>query len=254
MDIQMIGKVAVVTGGSRGIGKAIAARLVTAGADVLITSRKADVLESAAAELNALGGGRAQWFAANAGDPAQAESCVANAMKRFGRVDVLVNNAATNPYYGPLLQISAGQAEKTVAVNQFGYIAWTKQVWEAWMKENGGAVLNIASVGGLSVEANIGYYNVTKAAVLHLTRQMAAEMAPKVRVNAIAPGLVKTDMAKALWEPNEARIAKSMPLNRLGEPDDIGRAALFLCSDAASWITGAHLVIDGGAMTGPSLS
>lgn len=250
----MNGKVALVTGGSRGIGKAIAARLVTAGADVLITSRKADVLESAAAELNALGGGRAEWFAANAGDSAQAEACVANAMERFGRVDVLVNNAATNPYYGPLLDISPGQAEKTVAVNQFGYIAWAKQVWDAWMKDSGGAVLNIASVGGLSVEANIGYYNVTKAAVLHLTRQMAAEMAPKVRVNAIAPGLVKTDMAKALWEPNEARIAKSMPLHRLGEPDDIGRAALFLCSDAASWITGAHLVIDGGAMISSSLS
>ena len=138
-------------------------------------------------------------------------------------------------------------------MNQFGYVAWTSAVWNAWMAEHGGAVLNIASVGGLSVENNIGYYNVTKAAVLHLSRQMAAEMAPKVRVNAIAPGLVKTDMAKALWEPNEARIAKSMPLRRLGEPDDIARAALFLCSDAASWITGAHLVVDGGALTGPAL-
>ncbi len=246
-------KVALVTGGSRGIGKAIAARFAEAGANVMITSRKAEVLESAADELNALGGGRVEWFAGNAGDPVQAEACVAATMERFGRIDVLVNNAATNPYFGPLLAITSGQAEKTVAVNQFGYVAWTSAVWNAWMKDNGGAVLNIASVGGLSVENNIGYYNVTKAAVLHLSRQMAAEMAPGVRVNAIAPGLVKTDMAKALWEPNEARIAKSMPLHRLGEPDDIGRAALFLCSDAASWITGAHLVVDGGALTGPSL-
>lgn len=250
----MDGKVALITGGSRGIGRAIAARFVEAGADVLITSRKADVLEQAATELRANGAGRVEWFAGNAGDPAQAEACVAATVERLGGVDVLVNNAATNPYFGPLLGINAGQAEKTVAVNQFGYVAWTKAAWDHWMAEHGGVVLNIASVGGLSVEANIGYYNVTKAAVLHLTRQMAAEMAPNVRVNAIAPGLVKTDMAKALWEPNEARIANRMPLHRLGEPDDIGRAALFLCSDAASWITGAHLVIDGGALTGPSLS
>lgn len=253
MDIRMDDKVALVTGGSRGIGKAIAARFAEAGANVMITSRKAEVLQSAADELNALGGGHVEWFAGNAGDPVQAEACVAATMEHFGRIDVLVNNAATNPYFGPLLGISSGQAEKTVAVNQFGYVAWTSAVWNAWMAEHGGAVLNIASVGGLSVESNIGYYNVTKAAVLHLSRQMAAEMAPQVRVNAIAPGLVKTDMAKALWEPNEARIAKSMPLHRLGEPDDIGRAALFLCSDAASWITGAHLVVDGGALTGPSL-
>ncbi len=250
----MDGKVALITGGSRGIGRAIAARFVEAGASVMITSRKADVLESAAAELRHAGPGQVEWFAANAGDAGQAGACVAATMERLGRVDVLVNNAATNPYFGPLLGISAGQAEKTVAVNQFGYVAWTSLVWDAWMAEHGGAVLNIASVGGLSVEANIGYYNVTKAAVLHLSRQMAAELAPNVRVNAIAPGLVKTDMAKALWEPNEAHIAKRMPLHRLGEPDDIGRAALFLCSDAASWITGAHLVIDGGALTGGSLS
>jgi NAD(P)-dependent dehydrogenase (short-subunit alcohol dehydrogenase family) len=254
MEIRMDGRVALVTGGSKGIGKAIAARFVGAGADVLITSRKAEGLANAADELTALGGGRVEWFAANAGDAEQSAACVAAVMERFGRVDVLVNNAATNPYYGPMLGISAAQADKTVGVNQFGYITWTKLVWDAWMAEHGGAVLNISSVGGLSVEDNIGYYNVTKAAVLHLTKQLAAELAPKVRVNAIAPGLVKTDMAKALWEPNEERIASRMPLHRLGEPDDIGRAALFLCSDAASWITGAHLVIDGGALTGPSLS
>jgi NAD(P)-dependent dehydrogenase (short-subunit alcohol dehydrogenase family) len=250
MDITMVGKVALVTGGSRGIGKAIAARFVEAGADVLITSRKADVLESATAELAAGGPGRVEWFAANAGDPDQAAACVAATVERLGRIDVLVNNAATNPYFGPMLGINAGQAEKTVSVNQFGIVAWTKLVWDAWMGEHGGVVLNIASVGGLTVDKNIGYYNVTKAAVLHMTRQLASEMAPGVRVNSIAPGLVKTDMAKALWEPNEAAIAQRMPLHRLGEPDDIGRAALFLCSDAASWITGANLVIDGGALTG----
>ena len=250
----MDGKVALVTGASKGIGRAIATALASAGADVLITSRKPDGLTAASDALNASGGGRVAWFAANAGDPDQAAACVANAMEVFGRVDVLVNNAAANPYMGPMLGIDAAQAEKTVAVNQYGYIVWTRLVWDAWMHEHGGAVLNIASVGGLSVEQGIGYYNVTKAAVLHITRQLAAEMAPKVRVNALAPGLVKTDFAKALWQPNEAKLAARMPLRRLGEPEDIAGAALFLCSDAASWITGTHLVVDGGALTGPSLS
>src|SRR3954451_13692100 len=117
------------------------------------------------------------------------------------------------------------------------------------MQEHGGSVLNIASIGGLSVETSIGAYNATKAALLHLTRTLAAELAPGVRVNAIAPGLVKTDMARALWEPNEAAIAKGMPLHRLGEPEDIAQASAFLLSDAASWITGATLVVDGGALT-----
>ena len=179
---------------------------------------------------------------------------MAEVMARHGKIDILVNNAAVNPYYGPILGIDVARAEKTVAVNQLGYVVWSKLAWDAWMEVNGGVVLNVSSVGGLSVEEGIGYYNVTKAAVLHLTRQMAAELAPKVRVNAIAPGLVKTDFAKALWEVNEAKLASRTPLGRLGEPSDIANAAVFLCSDAASWITGTHLVIDGGALTGPSLS
>ncbi len=254
VDIRYEGQVALVTGGSKGIGKAIAAGFAAAGANVVISSRKPEGLASAADELNGLGGGAVSWIAANAGDAVQAGECVAEVMRRHGRIDVLVNNAATNPYFGPMLAIEAGQAEKIVAVNQFGYIVWTKLVWDAWMAEHGGSVLNIASVGGLSVEPGIGYYNVTKAAVLHMTRQMAAEMAPKVRVNAIAPGLVKTDMAKALWQEHEASLSKRTPLRRLGEPEDIANAAVFLCSSRAGWITGSHLVIDGGALTGPSLS
>lgn len=248
MEIRLDGKVALVTGGSKGIGKAIAAAFSAAGAQVLIASRKADALTLAASEINALGGAEVSWFAANAGDPAQAESCVATCIERYGRVDVLVNNAATNPYMGPMLDIDAGRAAKTVEVNQFGYITWARLVRDAWMKANGGSILNIASIGGLSVDGGIGYYNVTKAAVLHMTRNMAAEVAPNIRVNSISPGLVKTDMAKALWEEHEATIAKRMPLHRLGEPEDIANAALFLCSDAASWITGVNLVVDGGAL------
>jgi NAD(P)-dependent dehydrogenase (short-subunit alcohol dehydrogenase family) len=248
MDTNLEGKVALVTGGSKGIGKAIATAFVAAGAQVVISSRKPDGLAAAADELNQIRRGSTSWVAANAGDPAQAEACVAEVMTRHARVDILVNNAATNPYMGPMLDIDAARANKTVEVNQYGYIVWSRLVRDAWMGQNGGAILNIASIGGLSVEGTIGYYNVTKAAVLHLTRNMAAEVAPNIRVNSIAPGLVKTDMAKALWEQHEQSIAGRLPLRRLGEPSDIANAALFLCSDAASWITGVNLVVDGGAL------
>ncbi len=258
MQVRLDGKTALVTGGSRGIGKAIAMEMALSGADVLLSSRKADgcvaAVEEIAAVVAAAGeNSRVEWFAANAGEQDQATACVNTAIERLGKVDILVNNAAANPYMGPMIDIDASRAAKTVQVNQFGYVMWSNLVWHAGMKDHGGAILNISSVGGLSVEGSIGYYNVTKAAVLHLTRQLASELAPKVRVNALAPGLVKTDFARALWEPAEEKIAARMPLKRLGEPEDIARSAVFLCSDSASWITGAHLVIDGGALTGASL-
>jgi NAD(P)-dependent dehydrogenase (short-subunit alcohol dehydrogenase family) len=245
VDLRLDGKVALVTGASRGIGRAIAAAYAEAGARVLISSRKQDALEEAAGEM----AGEVAVFAANAGEPDQAAACVAHCVEHFGGIDVLVNNAATNPYMGPLMGIDVPRAEKTVRVNQQGVLVWTQEAYKAGLAEgDGGAVINIASVGGLSVESTIAYYNVTKAAVLHLTRQMAGELAPRVRVNAIAPGLVKTDMARALWEPNEGAIAAHTPLRRLGEPSDIAAAALFLASDAASWITGQTLIVDGGAL------
>lgn len=245
MDLRLDGKVALVTGASRGIGRAIAAAYADAGARVLISSRKQEALEEAAEEM----AGEVAVFAANAGEPDQAAACVAYCVERFGGIDVLVNNAATNPYMGPLMGIDVPRAEKTVRVNQQGVLVWTQEAYKAGLAEgDGGAVINIASVGGLSVESTIAYYNVTKAAVLHLTRQLAGELAPRVRVNAIAPGLVKTDMARALWEPNEGAIAAHTPLRRLGEPRDIAAAALFLASDAASWITGQTLIVDGGAL------
>jgi NAD(P)-dependent dehydrogenase (short-subunit alcohol dehydrogenase family) len=245
VDLRLDDKVALVTGASRGIGRAIAAAYAEAGARVLISSRKQDALEAAAEEM----AGEVAVFAANAGEPDQAAACVAHCVEHFGGIDVLVNNAATNPYMGPLMGIDVPRAEKTVRVNQQGVLVWTQEAYKAGLAEgDGGAVINIASVGGLSVESTIAYYNVTKAAVLHLTRQMAGELAPRVRVNAIAPGLVKTDMARALWEPNEGAIAAHTPLRRLGEPSDIAAAALFLASDAASWITGQTLIVDGGAL------
>ena len=244
MDIRFDGKVALVTGSSRGIGLAIAAELAAAGARVMLSSRKADALDAAATALE----GEVAWTVANAGEPEQAEACVAATLDRFGGLDILVNNAATNPYMGPTIEIDLPRLDKTVAVNWRAPLYWSQLAWQRAMAEHGGVILNVASVGGLSVEPTIGAYNATKAALLHLTRTLAAELAPGVRVNAIAPGLVKTDMARALWEPNEEAMARTMPLRRLGEPQDIGRAAAFLCSDAASWITGATLVVDGGAL------
>ncbi len=246
MEISLEGKVALITGASRGIGKAIAQAYADAGASVMLSSRKQADLEVAAAEI----GGDVDVVVANAGDPDQAAAAVDRCIERFGAVDILVNNAATNPYFGPTMDIDLARYDKTWEVNLRGVLVWTQLAWRASLAERGGSVVNIASVGGLSVEPTLGIYNATKAALIHLTKTLAAELSPGVRVNAIAPGLVKTDMARALWEPNEARIAASMPLGRLGEPSDIADAALFLASDLSSWITGHTLVVDGGALLG----
>jgi NAD(P)-dependent dehydrogenase (short-subunit alcohol dehydrogenase family) len=247
VDISLEGKVAVVTGASRGIGRATAEALAACGARVMLSSRKQEALEEAAAGID----GETAVFAANAGDPDQATACIDATMERFGRVDILVNNAATNPYMGRSIDIDLGRYDKTLQVNLRGPLVWSQLAWQRWMKGNGGSIVNIASVGGLSVETSIGIYNTTKAALMYLTRTLAAELAPGVRVNAVAPGLVKTDMARALWEPAEELIAKRTPLGRLGEPQDIANAIAFLASDLASWITGHTLVIDGGALVRP---
>jgi NAD(P)-dependent dehydrogenase (short-subunit alcohol dehydrogenase family) len=244
VEVALSGKVALVTGASRGIGQAIAATYAAAGAKVMLSSRKQDALDDAAASMK----GEVATFAANAGEPDQAEACVAATIERWGRIDILVNNAATNPYKGPSIGIDLARYDKTLQVNLRGPLVWTQAAWQASMREGGGVVLNVASVGALSIEPSIGIYNTTKAALIYLTRTLAAELAPSVRVNALAPGLVKTDMARALWEPHEELIAKNTPLGRLGEPQDIANAALFLASDLASWITGHTLVIDGGAL------
>jgi NAD(P)-dependent dehydrogenase (short-subunit alcohol dehydrogenase family) len=251
MELELRGKIALVTGASRGIGLAIATRFAEAGADVMLVSRKAEDLAEAAAGLVASGAPeeRVAWRPAHVGRPDDAVGCVADTITRFGGLDILVNNAGTNPYFGPLLDIDVARAQKTFEVNQLSPLTWTAAAVKAGLR---GSVINMASVGGLGVEPNIGWYNVTKAAVLHITRQLSFELAPNVRVNALAPGLVKTKLAAALWETGEERIAAHIPLRRLGLPDDIATAALFLASDAASWITGQTLVVDGGTTMVPS--
>jgi len=244
MQIELNGKVALVTGASRGIGRAIAATYAAAGATVVLTSRKQEALEAAAAGME----GETLCLAAHAGHPEEIERCVATTVDRFGRLDILVNNAATNPYMGPTIDIDLPRYDKTFEVNLRGVHVWIQEAWKRSMQAHGGSVINIASIGGLSIEPSIGIYNVTKAAVIHLTKTLALELAPAVRVNAVAPGLVKTDMARALWEPNEEAMSRAVPLRRLGEPQDIANAALFLASDLGAWITGETLVVDGGML------
>ncbi len=252
MELELKEKTALITGGSRGIGLGIATRFLEAGANVMLTSRTAADLAEAAKGLVAGGAAEDQvaWFAAHVGHPEEAVTCVADTVARFGGLDILVNNAGTNPYFGPMIDIDLTRAQKTFEVNQLSVLVWTGAAVRAGLR---GSVINVASVGGLGVEPNIGWYNVTKAAVLHITRQLSFELAPDVRVNALAPGLVKTKLAAALWEgPGEERIAAQIPLRRLGLPDDVATAALFLASDASSWMTGQTLVMDGGTTIQPS--
>ena len=241
------GKVVLVTGASRGIGLAIAQRAWQEGAKVLLTSRKQSNLDEALTFFD--DHARVGTVAAHVGVRADAERVVARALESFGRLDVLVNNAGTNPHYGPLVEIDDARMQKTYDVNQASIVTHTAAAWHQWMNEHGGVVVNMASIGGLGPEPGIGWYNTTKAAVIYLTKQLAFELAPKVRVNAIAPGLVRTELAKALWSTRETEIAAQIPLRRLGEPSDIASVALSLMSDETSWMTGQTIVVDGGTTT-----
>ncbi len=244
---RLDGRVALVTGGTRGIGRAIAEAYAVAGASVAVLARKPDELEETRAALEELGAPTIV-IAGSAGDPEVSERAVAACVSELGGLDILVNNAATNPAFGPIVDVEAGALRKILEVNVEGPIKLVQAAWRAWMQEHGGSIINVASIGGIQPGALIGVYNVSKAALLHLTRQLAQELAPDVRVNALAPGLVKTDFARALWEPDPDGADRVQPLGRIGVPDDIAGAALFLASDAASWLTGATLVVDGGAL------
>jgi len=244
------GKVALVTGASRGIGLSIARGIVARGGRVVISSRSESNLAEALTTFADAGSVHA--VVGHVGNRADADRLVGETIERFGRLDILVNNAGTNPYFGPMVDIDDARMLKTYEVNQASIITHTAAAWHQWMAEHGGVILNIASVGGLGPEPGIGWYNVTKAAVIHLTKQFAFELAPNVRVNAIAPGLVRTELARALWESGEAEISRHIPLRRLGEPEDIAAMALFLVCDSSSWTTGQIFVVDGGTTNQPS--
>ncbi len=247
MDVRVDGKVAIVTGASRGIGEATASMLLAGGAaGVVITSRREENILPAAERLE--DPDRVLARAARADSPDDAAATVSAAIERFGSCDILINNAGTNPSAGALGDVDLGAVEKTWAVNQLGPLLWARECWTRWMTDNGGAIVNVVSVGGIRPGPLIGAYNISKAALVHMTLQLAHEFAPQVRVNAVAPSVVRTRLARALWEGIEEEVGAAHPLGRIGEPEDVARAIMFLASDAASWITGAVLPVDGGVV------
>lgn len=242
MDGRFAGTTTLVTGASRGIGFAVARRLVAEGGDVVLTARDDAALQAAVAEL---GAEHATGIAGNAADPDH-RSAVADRLEAAGGLTHLVNSVGINPVYGPLLSVPDSAARKILDVNVLGALEWTRLAVAAGLADRGGAVVNIASLAGVTSSPGIGLYGVSKAAVLSLTRQLAVELAPRVRVNAVAPAVVKTDFAKALYADDEARAAKPYPLGRLGQPDDVAGPVAFLLSQDAAWITGQTILIDGG--------
>jgi NAD(P)-dependent dehydrogenase (short-subunit alcohol dehydrogenase family) len=243
---DLSGRTAIITGASRGIGLAIAQRLTAGGANVVLTARKQESADAAAEQV----GGSAIGVAAHAVDEDAAKRCVDLTLDRFGSVDILVNNAGTNPAFGPLIDQDHARFTKIFDVNLWAPLLWTSLVVKSWMGEHGGAVLNTASIGGMHQSPAMGMYNATKAALIHVTKQLALELSPRIRVNAICPGVVRTKLAEALWKDHEDPLASSTALGRIGEPADVAAAVAFLVSDEASWITGETLVIDGGQLLG----
>lgn len=242
------GKTAIVTGASRGIGLAIAQRLVADGARVVVTGRKEPALAEAVAELG--GPEVALGVAGHADDTEHQAEVVAKAVATFGSADLLVNNTGINPVYGPLVDIDLDAARKIVDVNCIAAVSWVQQVHRAWMAEHGGAVVNVASVAGRRPAPGIAFYGASKAMLIHLTEELAVELGPDIRVNAVAPAVVKTRFATALYEGREDEVAAAYPLKRLGVPDDIGSVVAFLLSADAAWMTGQTLVVDGGVLLG----
>lgn len=243
MQVGLQGRAGIVTGASRGIGAAIARAMLDAGAEgVVLTGRREETVGAVAEEL----GPRAVAVTGNVRDASHAEEAVATAVERFGSCALLVNNAGTNPSAGTLMDVDLAAVDATWDVNQRAPLVWARAAWHGWMAEHGGAIVSIGSVGGLAPGPLIGAYNVSKAALHHLTRQLALELAPGVRVNAIAAAVVRTRLSEALWTADPEGAARAHPLGRLGEPEDVARAAVFLLSDAADWISGVVLPVDGG--------
>jgi NAD(P)-dependent dehydrogenase (short-subunit alcohol dehydrogenase family) len=251
------GRAALITGASRGIGLAIAGELLARGASVTITARRPDALREAADGLALAvpdGAARVLTVAGNAGVDADRAEAVDRTMEAFGRLDVLVNNTGINPTYGSLMDADLDAFRKLLDTNVVAALGFVQRAWAAWMSTNGGAIVNVASVAGLRSSGVLGAYGASKAALIRLTEELAWQLGPGVRVNAVAPAVVKTRFATALYTDREAEASAVYPMKRLGEPEDVARLVAFLVSDAASWITGETVRIDGGLLSTGTLS
>lgn len=248
---DLTGKVAIVTGASRGIGEEIARTYVAAGASVVISSRKPQNIEPVAELINNEYPGKALAVVAHAGKPENAETLVETAVNTFGRLDIAVNNAATNPHFGPLLTSEESQWDKIYEVNVKGYYWLCKAAAQQMQKKGeGGKIINVASVAGLRPGRGMGIYSVSKAAVIMLTKVLAVELGPdNIQVNAIAPGFFKTDFSAAIWQNEELiqRVIDGTPLERIGETEELAGIALYLAAPASNFTTGAVMTVDGGS-------
>jgi dehydrogenase/reductase SDR family protein 4 len=249
-ELRLDDRVAIVTGASRGIGRAIALGLARAGAHVALTARKAPDLEAVAHEVIGLGR-RALAVPGHMGRRPDIDRVFDTVVKEFGRLDILVNNAATNPVFGPLIEIDEEAWDKIMALNVKGYLFAAQRAARAMLAAGKGAIVNVSSTGGVRAAAGLGAYSVSKAAVIMLTRVMARELAPfGVRVNAVAPALIETKFSEALWKNPDIldQYLKTTPMGRTGQPEEIAGAVVYFCSDAASYVTGQTLVLDGGQL------
>ncbi|WP_137724560.1 SDR family oxidoreductase [Prescottella subtropica] len=251
-DLQ--GRTALVTGASRGIGHAIAAELLARGADVVVTARKPDPLDAAAADLRGLGhGGTVLAVPGNAGDAEHRHDAVTRAVTELGSLDILINNTGINPVFGSLLDADLDAVRKIFDVNVVAALGFVQEAHRAWMGTHGGAIVNLASVAGLRSSGVIAAYGASKAALIRLTEELAWQLGPTVRVNAVAPGVVKTKFAAALVAAGEDQVSSMYPMQRLGTPEDVAQLVGFLVSDAAAWITGETVRVDGGLLATGSL-
>ena len=250
---DLAGRAALVTGASRGIGFAIARELLSRGASVTITARKPDELAEAAGQLASGAEGRVLAIPGNAGSAEAREEAVTRTVEKFGNLSILVNNTGINPTYGPLMDADLDAVRKIFDVNVVAALGFVQLAYKAWMAEHGGAVVNLASVAGIRSSGVIAAYGASKAALIRLTEELAWQLGPSIRVNAVAPAIVKTKFATALYADGEEKVSAAYPMKRLGTPEDVARLVGFLVSDAASWITGETVRVDGGILSTGSL-
>jgi dehydrogenase/reductase SDR family protein 4 len=249
--LDLNNKTAIVSGGSKGIGKAIAKKLAEAGANVVICSRKKENLDSAVNEAG-LNGLTLIPIECNTSNNESIQSVVDHTIEKFDKVDILVNNAAANPYYGPILNSDDSHWDKIFDVNVKGYFNFAKACSKTMIANNSGKIINVASIAAKTPLEGLGVYNISKAAVVMLTKVLAKELGEyNINVNTLAPGLIKTDFSKALWENEDThnKIVKSIPQGKMGSPDDISGMALYLASEASDFVTGSIFTVDGGITT-----